>query len=488
MQQAYKNSIYGRISRNILLGVGFLLLIAFTFLEQRFRHQLEDEFDRNLLTKTMTLVTLTTQQVGEVELDFADEFMPEFEAPEHSEYFQLWLVTGALLERSRSLGERDLLRDELVLDQPLFKDITLIDGRKGRLAQFRFVPHTKDQPGEESMGTERVQDTTGRQLNDMQAHISVARGREELDALIWSTRLTLSIAALLMLIAMIIIVRLSVSRGLAPLRDISTQVQAITAESFDQRIKTDRSIREIDPIVLQLNQLIGRLGDSFEREKRFSGNVAHELRTTLAELRSMAEVGGKWPDDKELVKGFFGDLLDVTEDMQHTITNLLALARCESGKQEIEEEAVNLAELVRETWARSAHQAHTKGLEIEDRLENYIVRTDRRKVELMLVNLFSNAVEYSPPNEIIEVTTQRDGTNIGITFINVTSDLGESDLANLFDRFWRKDAARTSGNHAGLGLSLVKALADALNLKVSPRFGQDKAFEIELSGFPLVAV
>ncbi len=471
-----------------MLSAGLLLLIAFTFLEQRFRHQLEDEFDRNLLTKIMTLVTLTTQQAGKVELDFADEFMPEFEVPERPEYFQLWLVTGALLERSRSLGERDLLRDELTLDQPSFKNITLIDGRKGRLAQIRFVPHTKDQPGEESEGAERAQDTTGRLLSDLQAHISVARGREELDALIWSTRLTLSIATLLMLIAMIIIVRLSVSCGLAPLRNISTQVQALTIESFDQRIKLDQSIQELDPIVVQLNHLLGRLGESFERERRFSGNVAHELRTALAELRSMAEVGGKWPDDNEMVKAFFGDLLDVTENMQHTITNLLALARCETGKQEIEEEPVNLAELVRETWARFKNQAHAKGLEIDSRLENIIVRTDPHKVELMLVNLFNNAVEYSPPNEKIVVTTQRDGTTIGITFVNVTSDLGESDLASLFDRFWRKDAARTSGDHAGLGLSLVKALADALNLKVSPRLGQDKAFEIELSGFPLVAV
>ncbi|MGD9365513.1 MAG: ATP-binding protein [Desulfobacteraceae bacterium] len=477
------NSIQGRLSRSLLLGAGFLLLIAFTILEARFRQQLEREFDRNLLAKTMTLVTLTTQHTGRVELDFADEFMPEFEAPTHPEYFQLWLADGTLLERSRSLGKQNLPRDELPLDQPSFKNMCLPDGREGRLIQIRFIPHTKDKPGEEHPNTEYILKPKRDRQSNMQAHICVARGRDDLDALIWTTRCTLGATGLFMLIAMILLVRLSVFRGLEPLRDISDQVQSMNAESFDERIQLKRRIQELDPIVKQLNRLLDRLSASFKREKQFSSNVAHELRTTLAELRTMAEVGGRWPDDKEMIKDFFDDLLDVTEDMYYTITNLLELARCESGKQEIEEHPVNLAELVQETWNRFADQAGEKGLEIDNRLDHVIVQTDRRKVELILVNLFKNAVEYSPPNEKIIVSTKRDGTAIGLTFVNTTHDLDESDLASLFDRYWRKDAARTSRHHVGLGLSLVKALADALNLNLSPRLRHGKTFQIELSGF-----
>lgn len=482
------NSIHGRLSRYLLLGVGLLLLTAFTILEQRFRQQLEREFDRNLLAKTMTLVTLTTQQTGQVELDLADEFMPEFEAPTHPEYFELWLADGTLLERSRSLGEQDLPRDQLSLDKPSFKNMILMDGREGRLIQIRFIPHTKDRPGDEHRNTEYILEPKRDGQSEMQAHIAVARGREDLDALIWTTRYTLGTTGLLMLIAMILLVRLSVLRGLDPLREISTQVQSMTAESFDTRIQLKQRIQELDPIVKQLNRLLDRLSASLERERQFSGNVAHELRTTLAELRAMAEVGGKWPDDKELIKDFFDDLLGVTEDMHNTITNLMALARCESGKQEIEDQPINLAGLVRETWTRFANQACEKGLEIDDRLDNVIVQTDRRKVELILINLFNNAVEYSPSNEKIIVSTKGDGTTIGLTFINTTHDLDESDLINLFDRFWRKDAARTSRHHAGLGLSLVKALADALNLNLSSRLRHGKIFQIELSGFSLATV
>lgn len=479
------NSIHGRLSRYLLLGAGLLLLIAFTILEQRFRRQLEREFDHNLLTKAMTLVTLTTQEAGSIELDFADEFMPEFETPKRPEYFELWLADGTLLERSRSLGEKDLPRDNLTLDQPSFNDMTLIDGREGRLVQIRFIPHTKDLPNEENKGDERAYNKDRHPHSDIQAHFSVARGREDLDALIWSIRVTLGVAGLLMLIAMILLVRLSVHRGLEPLREISTQVQAMTAESFSDHIRLKQSIQELDPIVKQLNKLLDRLGKSFERERQFSGNVAHELRTTLAELRAMAEVGGKWPEDKEMIKEFFDDMLSVTDDMQYTITNLMALARCESGKQEVEHCPVNLAELVRETWTRLADQAKEKGLKFDNRLDDIIVFSDRHKVELMLVNLFTNAIEYSPPNEKVIVKITQNDTTIGITVANMTYDLGQSDIDSMFDRFWRKDAARTSRHHAGLGLSLVKALADTLSLKILPRLSQDKAFRIELSGFHL---
>jgi two-component system sensor histidine kinase QseC len=482
------NSIHGRLSRYLLLGAALLFCIAFMILEQRFRHQLEREFDRNQLAKTMTLVTLTTQQAGRVELDFADEFMPEFSVPKSPDYFELWLADGSLLERSHSLGERDLPRDELPLDQPAFKNMILMDGRKGRLVQIRFIPHTKDMAGEEHQNAEHQLTPERDRQNDIQAQISVAQGREDLDALIWTTRYTLGTAGLLLLISMFLLVRLSVFRGLAPLREISHQVQAITADSFDQRIELKQRLQELDPIVNQLNQLLDRLGASFEREREFSGNVAHELRTTLAELRAMAEVGGKWPDDEDMVKAFFDDLLAVTKDMHHTITNLLALARCESGKVEIEEHPVDLAGLMRATWTQFAKQASDKGLEIDDRLESVIVQTDRHMVELMLVNILKNAIQYSPSNSKIIVATKRNGTTMGLTFVNTTHDLDEADLAHLFDRFWRKDAARTSRHHSGLGLSLVKVLADALKLSLSPRLLHANTFELELSGFSLAMV
>ena len=137
-------SIYSRLTAYLLVGTTLLLFVAGVFFDFAIRAQLEREFDHALLAKAQTLVTLTTQEGGEIELDFADEFMPEFEARENPEYFQLWLADGTLIERSRSLGSHDLSRTNPPLNEPVFSEYRLLDGRAGRLVEMVFIPHVKD--------------------------------------------------------------------------------------------------------------------------------------------------------------------------------------------------------------------------------------------------------------------------------------------------------------------------------------------------------
>lgn len=476
-------SIRGTLSRHLLLGTSLLLLVTFFFQEHRFRLQLETDFDLSMLAKAKALVTLTRQHNGAVELDFDDEVMPEYDAPVQPEYFQLWLASGELLERSRSLAGEDLPhKRDLAPEEPKFTDIELPDGRKGRMAQLKFVPHTKDSNKAERNEEEINNGLEKQSATSLQAHLSVARERETLDDSLASARLTLGITSSLFLAALFILVRIAIARGLAPLSAMARQVRALNADSLTARIDTDHALEELEPVVTQLNELLSRLETSFDREKRFSGNVAHELRTPLAELRSIAEIGSKWPDDAKLVKEFYADLLDATEGMEHTVANLLALARCDAGQVDVFLEPVSLVELVEDVWLQSATNAAQRSLRIDENLTDVIVRTDRNKAKILVQNLIANAVEYSPEDAEILVRGKFDDDTIGIAFTNQSPQLDEQDLDKLFDRFWRKDAARTGGHHAGLGLSLVKALADVLQLKLIPVL-ENKVFTIRVSGF-----
>lgn len=476
-------SIRGKLSRSLLLGTSSLLLVTFFFQEHRFRLQLETDFDLNLLAKAKALVTLTRQINGAVELDFADEIMPEYDAAVEPEYFQLWLASGELVERSRSLAEEDLPhKRDLPFGEPKFTDIELPDGRKGRMAQLKFVPYGKSRKPTQG-GNEATGDVVeGPSVSGVQAHIAVAREREKLDNSLSSARLTLGLTSLLFLAALFILVRIAVARGLAPLRAMARQVRALNAESLTERIDSGPALQELEPVVTQLNQLLGRLETSFDREKRFSGNVAHELRTPLAEMRSIAEIGSKWPNDENLVKEFFADLLDATEGMEHTVANLLVLARCEAGHVDVFLEPVSLVELVQDVWVQSATNSGGRSLRIDENLTHVSVQTDRNKAKILVQNLISNALEYSPDNTEILIAAQFDNETIDIALTNESLQLEEADVDKLFDRFWRKDAARTGGHHAGLGLSLVKALADVLKLKLIPVL-ENKVFTIRVSGF-----
>jgi two-component system sensor histidine kinase QseC len=418
-----------------------------------------------------------------VEFDFADEFMPEFDLPQRPEYFELWLADGTLIERSRSLGKLDLPRANSPLGQPNFSDLTLLDGRVGRLVEVRFVPHMKDDADEEAKGQEITHDpATGSALSDIQAIFAVAKGREDLDDLIFSIRTIIGLTLLTFLVATGILVRVSLERGLKPLKEIARDVRGLDVEALSARVQVPESNEELRPIANQLNHLLERLDQAFQREKRFSENVAHELRTPIAELRTLAEVGGGWPEDQALVTRFFGRLVKLSESMESTVTNLLMLARCDAGKQTAAQEKVDLREITEASWQRVVAQAGGKDIRIDNRISSGLyVNSDKYKLTLVLFNLFSNAVAYSPPHSDIVVLAAQQDDALKFSVSNRAVDLDEEDLKLMFERFWRKDQARTGGQHAGLGLSLVKALTEVLNLEIRAWFDTDHRFTMTLS-------
>ncbi len=155
---------------------------------------------------------------------------------------------------------------------------------------------------------------------------------------------------------------------------LRAQVRSLDADSLHTRVALVETPREVAPIVDQLNGLLDRLDDSFARERRFTGNVAHELRTPIAELRTLAEVGKKWPEDTASVVGFFEDVNDVAGRMETVIADLLLLARCEAGVERVERtptatylhlRADMLIEMKGETWDDALRGEISMGYRVE---------------------------------------------------------------------------------------------------------------------------
>jgi two-component system sensor histidine kinase QseC len=496
-------SIQGRLTVYIAAGCAVLLAVTGTVIDQLLRERLADDFDDNLHARAMALVSLTEQDMGVVEFDFVAEFMPEYEASERPGYFDLRLMDGTVLGRSPSLGEGGLSLSEELPSEPLLTDVELPDGRPGRQIELVFVPIVDVPDPEELDGAEDVtgavdeaepatvgsgtvegEGTDGDPEADaaeIGARIAVARGREQLDALLASIRFILAAAFMVLLAAVIALIRFSVGRGLEPLHRIAAEVSALDARNLRTRFRLPDSA-ELRPIASQLNDLLERLDEAFQREKRFSGNVAHELRTPIAELRALAEVGGKWPADEMLVRGFFGDLVNLAEDMERTVGNLLVIARLDAGQQVVDLQSIDLRVLVDGTWRLFERDARLRGVRFDNRIDPAVrVQSDRDKLLMILGNLLSNAVDYSPDESEIVIEARRSESRISVSVSNRTIDLTERDLPLLFERFWRKDQARTGGRHAGLGLSVVKALAEVLDHRIIPRIDRQGRFTVTLS-------
>lgn len=480
-------SIQSRLTVYIIVGTATLLLAAGLIIDRQLTNQLEQEFNKNLLAKAMTLVTLSEHDQGEIEFDLDEELMPEFKRTQRPEYFQLWFVNGEVLRKSTSLGNSDLARLDVGLDKPKFVDLQLPADRQGRAVTFMFIPHTdEDEEDEQGQGTiadnADQPETGGSATAGIQVQISLAQGREELDELLLAMRSTLLVTFLFLMAALAALARFAISRGLMPLKRMTSEVANLDANRLHLRLSGTES-EELRPITDQLNNLLDRLNEAFQREKRFSGNVAHELRTPISELRAIAEVGRGWPEERDMVESFFGDLVGLADDMERTVVNLLMLARLDAGTHEVKQEPFDFTELIDGIWKRFSTDAGQKNVTLDNRLKHGLkVQSDKDKLKLIFINVLYNAVSYSPANSEIVIEAEEGETELNITISNKAVNLSEKDLPMMFERFWRKDQVRAEGSHAGLGLSLVKALAEVLNLRVKPLLDAGHRFTLSLSG------
>ena len=174
--------------------------------------------------------------------------------------------------------------------------------------------------------------------------LTVATERLSLQQQRMTIRMIIAAAMMSILIAIAVLVRKFISSGLQPLEHLATQVKDIDARSLKARIsQAGRQSLELAPIEKQVNKLLDRLESAFMREKRFSADVAHELRTPLAELRTLAEIGKVQPLDSDTVSNFFRDVEDISVEMEHLVTTLLELSRADSGQLQVFPEEVSLA-------------------------------------------------------------------------------------------------------------------------------------------------
>lgn len=491
-------SIQNRLTVYIIAGTAILLIAAGLAVEYLIRRQLAEDFDRNLLEKASLIMSLTDRDARLLEFDFSYEFMPEFDPEDNDriEYFEMWLPDGTSFAKSPSLREAVLAGSGFPPADPRFEDVALPDGRTGRMVSLSFAPQVDEDDDEEGNGAVPTPAAPGEDEEEMQIRIPdalpadvevglvVARGREPLTQVLDAVR-TILIGACIGLIGTVALVtRLCVNRGLLPLRQIAGEVRGLDSTKLNTRLSATPGSEELRPITDQLNHLLERLDDAFEREKRFSGNVAHELRTPIAELRTMAEVGQKWPGDQGMVRVFFGDLVNLADDMERTVTNLLNLARLDAGQREVELETVNLSSIIDKCWRQVASEAAARSVCIENRVERELrVRTDKDKLVLIVTNLLSNSVHYSPVGSEIQVDAVQTDSRIRFSVSNRTMDLTEKDLPLMFERFWRKEMARTKGRYAGLGLSLVAAMGEILDLQVKPELDAGGRLTMTLHGF-----
>lgn len=475
-----KYSIKNQIIFRAIIAITFILSVAFFLAQLTIVNWLNEEFDSRLLDKANVLTTLTQELEEGVEFDFADEFMPEFESETDPQYFQIWLHgggnfydgDGSNFERSRSLIDNNLPRQLTNTPGVLFSDTILPDQTTGRLVQSTFLPQI---PEQEWRTPERLK-------NQSLVTVVVAMNKEPLLMLIAMVRLYMTIGVFFLTAIIGVIISKTITKGFGPINQIRAQLAQMNDIKFDGRLSLADIPQEMDLIIHQINNLLDRMEVGLQREKMFSANAAHELKTPISELFSMSEVEKKWPSKAPDNTEYCDNVLAICGEMSNTVESLLLLARADSDNIMLHPEKIDLAHWLAELIQRVAQHSTSEPAFDITLPETALIEISCDELQIVVSNILSNAIDYNEDNHPISIILNYTSEeNYFIQVSNKTWVLEKNDLNLMYDRLWRKDKARQSGEHSGLGLSLVKSYAELLNLSISTVLDANQVFTLTLS-------
>ncbi|QEH37790.1 Sensor protein CzcS precursor [Aquisphaera giovannonii] len=250
-------------------------------------------------------------------------------------------------------------------------------------------------------------------------------------------------------------------RGLRPVGNMAETVRRIGPERLGERIAIGGLPTELDDLARTFNVMLDRLQESFGRLERFSGDIAHELRTPVHAIRNVAEVTLATSRTRDEDREALAACLDSAETLSRLVERLLFLARADDPRMALDLETLDVAgELtaIRDFYGPAAEEA---GVDLSVAAPPRLTaRLDRTLFQRALGNLLTNALTHTPAGGRVTIAASAASKTLEVSVSDTGDGVAEEHLARLFDRFYRPDRARTAGQGVGLGLSIVKSIVE----------------------------
>jgi signal transduction histidine kinase len=263
-------------------------------------------------------------------------------------------------------------------------------------------------------------------------------------------------------------------RALAPLRRVTGLARRVTQERMDERIGMGGPADELHELAETVDGMLDRLATAFDGQRRFVANASHELRTPLTVIRAEVEVTLADPDaNVTALRDMGGAVLEAADRMQALLDSLMVLAR--SQQTVPRREPLDLSSAARAAKSATAVEAAARGVRVHLDLVRAPLTGDRPLVERLVANLVENAVRHNEPGGSVLVTVRPTLIRVENTGRTIAPD-DVRRLAEPFERLHRD----CDGPGAGLGLSIVRAVADAhaARLDLRPRAGGGLVVEV----------
>jgi len=299
---------------------------------------------------------------------------------------------------------------------------------------------------------------------------------------------SIALAGLVLVAATLGLALWGIRRGLRPLQALAKQAALVSARNWELRAPAEaRQVEELRPVADSMTGMLERLRRSFEQQREFLANAAHELKTPVAVLKSTLQQILQRPRTSEEYRLAVEDSLEDLGRLEQLLQWMLRLARAEqwahgSGRRDLQTIDVKV------TWEEALERAQALAATHHTALALTApgplpFRADPEDLQLVWSNLLENAIRYSPQGSRVDVTLQHRGHAIAIEVQDRGVGIRPEDLPNVFERFYRGDQSRTrSTGGFGLGLAIAKALVEAYGgtIAADSRPGEGTRMIVEL--------
>jgi len=275
-----------------------------------------------------------------------------------------------------------------------------------------------------------------------------------------TTRRSLWLAGLLAIAVAVLLSIFLIRQITRPLRRLDAAAQRIAKGEFGERVGIDTS-DEIGHLAHSFDEMAQSLERAERTKRQMIADVSHELRTPLAVVRSALEGlrDGLIDPTPETLASLHDKILLTTR----LVRDLHQLTLADAGHLSIRTSPCRIAEIVDTIVETVGAQLEDASIRLERRIPPDLpsVLVDRQRIEQVFLNLLANAMRHTPEGGSIAIRAVQHTNGVETTLCDSGPGLTETDLAHVFDRFYRADDARTSDGGAGLGLSIAKALVEA---------------------------
>lgn len=255
---------------------------------------------------------------------------------------------------------------------------------------------------------------------------------------------------------------LAARQGLAPLREMRSRAAAVTSQKLTERMPVQAVPVEMAALAQELNRMLDRLQEDFQRLTDFSSDLAHELRTPISNLLTQTQVALSSKRDAATYRDILASNAEEFQRLARMVADMLFLAKTERGvdlphneRFSARQDAMALLEF---------YEAVAEEKRIQLRLEgDGDMEGDRLMFRRATSNLLSNALRHTPEAGTITVKIAATADSTVVSVENTGSEIEPKMLPRLFDRFYRGDPARAhpDSEGSGLGLAITRAIAEA---------------------------